>query len=263
MSYAFQVHGLFDDLDEIHLDYSNTQHDNIGETSTLNDDPINPAPSPQYRTAWFAPAASPLAASLGAPQATRFCSGPKFNPASPPAPMARVYTLLSSDAIDWNGDLAPNAANLQQDVNFDSTPNALFNGFNDWTAIRLDQMGAGRRVAHFQTGADNVIGDGAPNAIDDGAQDTDGDGAPDTNGDGASDTNGDGASDTNGDGATDTNGDGYPTPWTMELRTTSATHRNWKSKPREEWERARPSRSRLASSATRVAWHRRILTRRS
>ena len=59
MSYAFQVHGLFDDLDEIHLDYSNTQHDNIGETSTLNDDPINPPPSPQYRTAWFAPAASP------------------------------------------------------------------------------------------------------------------------------------------------------------------------------------------------------------
>jgi hypothetical protein len=212
MSYAFQVHGLFDDLDAIHLDYSTTQEDQIGETGALNDAPINPLPSPLYRPVWYAPADSALAGSLGVTPATRYCSGAKFNPASPPSPtMARVYTLFAGDVIDWNGDgnLA-GSANPQQDVNFDATANAAFFGFNDWASIRLDQVGAGRRIAKFQSGSSNLIGDGAPNTLEDGAADTDGDGAPNTLEDGAADTDGDGAPNTLADGAADTDGDGVP-----------------------------------------------------
>ena len=47
---------------------------------------------------------SALATSLGVSQATRFCSGVKFDPASPPASMARVYALTAGASIDWNGD---------------------------------------------------------------------------------------------------------------------------------------------------------------
>src|SRR5262249_15634976 len=35
MSYTFQVHGLFLDDDSIHLDYSGTVHDSVGETLFL------------------------------------------------------------------------------------------------------------------------------------------------------------------------------------------------------------------------------------
>jgi len=146
MSYLFQVHGLFDDDDTIHLDYSGAQHGNINEGTTLFDGVLSPPAS--YQPAWFAPAGSQLALNLGVSPATRFCSGEKFDPAAPPAPMARVYAATKSSPIDWDGDLLTGSgevALLNQDVNFDSTLNSapnLLNGFNDWANIRLDQIGA-------------------------------------------------------------------------------------------------------------------------
>ena len=52
--------------------------------------------------------------------------------------MARVYTDTSADYIDWNGDLALNAALPQQDVNFDGNEHE-----SDVHGIqRLDQSAA-------------------------------------------------------------------------------------------------------------------------
>ena len=102
MSYLFQVHGLFDDDDDvIRLDYSGAQQGNIDEGTTLFDGVLSPAPS--YQPAWFAPAGSQLALTLGVSPATRFCSGEKFDPAAPPAPMARVYAASNSfaDRLGW------------------------------------------------------------------------------------------------------------------------------------------------------------------
>ena len=144
MSYLFQVHGLFDANDEVHVDFSGTAHSGINEASTLTDAALSP--SAAYLPAWFAPAGSALALQLGSPQATRFCSGTKFNPAAPPAPMARVYTATPTDAIDWKGDLLTNTGLASQDVNFDNKltgPPKQFNGFNDWGNLRLNQVGAG------------------------------------------------------------------------------------------------------------------------
>jgi Bacterial Ig domain len=146
MSYLFQVHGLFDDNDEIHLDYSGTVHDAINEQATLSDAPLFPTSS--YQPAWFAPAGSALALSLGVSPATRFCSGGRFDPLAPPASTARVHAASASAPIDWNGDTLSNSVPFQ-DGNFDNTltgPPRQLNGFDDWASIRLDQIGAGRDV---------------------------------------------------------------------------------------------------------------------
>src|SRR4029077_8393563 len=65
MSYLFQVIGLFDNTDNIHLDYSDrdyagTAFSSLNETAPLSDVvPPEPALAPSlYIPAWFAPAAS-------------------------------------------------------------------------------------------------------------------------------------------------------------------------------------------------------------
>ena len=159
MSYLFQVHGLFDDDDNIHFDLSGLQQSAIAETSVLSDAPLAAGPAPGYRAAWYAPATSALAAQLGASAATRFCNGLKFDPASPAPSMARVFASTAGASIDWNGDGILGTAN-PQDVNFDGNLGAL-NGFDDLAHLRLDQIGAGRQTMKFQDGdvADYGSGD--------------------------------------------------------------------------------------------------------
>ena len=140
MSYLFQVHGLFNAADQIQLDYSTAQHAALDETGTLNDMPLSPTAA--YIPSWFAPAGSALATSQAATAATRYCSGDKFNAASPPASMARVDAPSPSASIDWNGDGVVNAT-FGQDVNFDgATPGTTLTGFNDWSKVLWDQIGA-------------------------------------------------------------------------------------------------------------------------
>jgi hypothetical protein len=152
MSYLFQVHGLYDDNDEIHLDFSGTAHDNIGEASSPSDLALDPLPTPLYRTAWFAPAKSALANSLGASAARRYCNGGLFDANAPAPLMARVSNDFSADPIDWNGDGIINAADRAQDVNFDNALSTTLFGYDDWANIRLDQISAGRNAVKFQGG---------------------------------------------------------------------------------------------------------------
>ena len=58
--------------------------------------------------------------------------------------MARVYTTLSADPIDWNGDGITTPRVAQQDVNFDGALSDTLFGFNDWANLRLNQISAGR-----------------------------------------------------------------------------------------------------------------------
>jgi hypothetical protein len=153
MSYLYQMHGMYDGDDNIHLDYSSVKQDDITESTTPGD--LALSPTTIYRPAWFAPAGSALATNLGVPAATRYCSGPKWDPNSPPASMARVYTSLSGNAIDWNGDGVVNAALSQQDVNFDGKLSNTLHGFNEWEHLRLDQIGAGRRMDVFRSPSGN------------------------------------------------------------------------------------------------------------
>ena len=167
MSYMFQVHGLFNDADVINLNYSGPASANLNETATLNDGLSAVGP---YRYAWFTPAGSALAAQQGVAAATRFCSGDKFDPASPPASMARVVAASTTSVTpapgiacttDWNGDLTCNNA-LSPDVNFDGTLTASLKGYDDWSRAltRLNQIGAGRRVGKIGLGDFDLLGSG-------------------------------------------------------------------------------------------------------
>ena len=174
MSYLFQVHGLFDDSDGIHLDYSGTAVDPLNESVSLADGPLSPLPP--YRSAWYAPASSPLAIGLGVPAAGRYCSGRAFAP-NPNPLMARVYTSAVAAPVDWDGNPLTSASG-PQDVNLDGTLSATLNGFSDWDNIRLNQLASGRKVVKYQveladgTGYADTIDYGSADTIDFGSADT-------------------------------------------------------------------------------------------
>ena len=86
----------------------------------------------------------------------KFCNGLKF-PEGTPA-MVRVDGEVAT-RIDWNADGDTNDAGLNQDVNFDGEPDSqpggpttTLTGFNDWAAIRLNQVGSRRNFAGFSIG---------------------------------------------------------------------------------------------------------------
>ena len=148
MSYSVQAIGLLDNSGNAYFDYSGERHADINENALLNG-ALTPGTN-LYRPAWFVPLVevspggplfNPLAASQGAPPATRFCSGQRFDPSAPPQPRARVEANLISDAIEWDGDVQADITS--SDVNFDGALTTL-KGFNDWANLRLDQIGGGR-----------------------------------------------------------------------------------------------------------------------
>ncbi len=190
MSYLFQVFGLVDPNFEVHLDYSGAVHnafDSPVNENSLIDGALNP--TPPYRPTWFAPATSSLASILGvaAYPATKFCNAVKFGSA-PPAPlMVRVWApALSSTTFDWdvpfdwNGD-GVDPTTVSSNVNFDGvfggaqvTSSALY-GFDDVAHLRLDQIGAGRRIVQFSPGhTGDVSADGGDVSADGGDVSADG-----------------------------------------------------------------------------------------
>lgn len=170
MSYLFQVHGLFDTAGGLHFDYSEQAENNLDETF-LTDGVLTPVPT--FLPAWFAPANSKLAQSLGASAATRFCNGASFSN-TPPASMARVFDQPGgTTSIDWNGDGVLNSA-TNQNVNFDGTTAGVgiittpLKGFNDWANVRLDQIGGGRTEMLI---ANDFLGSGSGDFLDFGSGD--------------------------------------------------------------------------------------------
>jgi hypothetical protein len=159
MSYLFQMHGLFDLFGNVNIDYSRKPHGALNETGLADGALTSPDGSTaDYRPAWFAPADSPLAIWLGASPAKRYCSGARFEDVGAPAqPMARVQTLDDQDwTIDWDGD-ANTLTAQNQDVNFDSDNGQVLAGHDDWSNMRLDQIGASRNAMLVAAGSGNEL----------------------------------------------------------------------------------------------------------
>jgi hypothetical protein len=163
MSYLFQVHGLMDTDGGLHLDYSSSAQNALNETG-LNDGPLGPSAAP-YLPTWYAPSGSPLAQSIGGSPASRFCNGAPFDPAAPPASMTRVRAFSTDASVDWDGDSATGTAS-NQNVNFDGNANgqgiftSALNGFDDWSNIRLDQIGGGRHEKKYSDGNFSTLASG-------------------------------------------------------------------------------------------------------
>lgn len=167
MSYLFQVHGLFDDSGKIHLDYSRTAHYPLNETS-LTDSTLFPEAG--FRPVWFTPAESPLASTLGASAAKRYCNGVAFDSGAPPSPaLARVQAANTSSVIDWDGDSATFGG--AADVNFDGVLNEVLHGHDDWANVRLDQIRAGRTVRIFTSASGDLLDFGSGDLLDFGSGD--------------------------------------------------------------------------------------------
>ena len=159
MNYMFQLGGLVDAGGVPHLGYSGTDYLDLVETG-LSETYSVPGP---FRTSWFAPWST---GNAGTP-AKRFCNGLKF-PDGTPA-MVRIDGTPGSP-IDWNADGDTNDAGVSQDVNFDGEPDAepggpttTLTGFNDWAALRLNQVGTRRNFAGLSIGPLGVqlLGDGS------------------------------------------------------------------------------------------------------
>jgi hypothetical protein len=159
MNYSFVANGLRDDAGVAHFDYSSDTYSNVDEQSLSDGTPASPL---RFHTAWYVPFNSPLALTLGATKAKRFCTGaPLPNPL--PAgwtDMARVEALQTADTIDWNGD-GIISSTAPQDVNFDgtlSTGGTSLRGFNDWANLRLDQIGGATNAWGLSQGALRLSG---------------------------------------------------------------------------------------------------------
>ena len=157
MNYLFQHGGLRDNDGVGHLDYSRASLPALDENAIVDGTFGYP-----YRAAWFTPIVTgSLGATLGIPASTRFCNGASLPNPLPAGwvPMGRIESASIASAIDWNGDgfLGGSSA---QDVNFDGPASpASLNGFNDWAAIRLDQVGSRRNMAGFSLGMDFTSND--------------------------------------------------------------------------------------------------------
>ena len=179
MSYLFQIHGLVDLAGNARIDFSRGVYGDTGlfgapprlNEATLNDRflllPDSSLTTP-LRTAWFVPVVAPtfdqnnnqltpgnLAYTLGVQPANRYCTGAKISGDNPG--MGRVdgpglsATPTTTSLIDY--DLNVNTPTATQDVNFDGPNGAtVYQGYNDWANLRLNQIGGGKSPAGFSLG---------------------------------------------------------------------------------------------------------------
>jgi len=159
MNYMFQLGGLVDAEGVPHLGYSAAAYLDLDETGLVETYSVPGS----FRTSWYAPWST---GDAGTP-AKRFCNGLKF-PEGTPA-MARVDGSVGAP-IDWNADGDTDDSGISQDVNFDGEPDTepggpstTLTGFNDWAALRLNQVGTRRNFAGFSIGPLGVqfLGDGS------------------------------------------------------------------------------------------------------
>src|SRR5215472_5217938 len=149
MSYLFQVRGFPDGG----IDYSGQTLAQLDETKL--DESVGIGLNAAHLTRWYAP---PNAIDLQVGHlATVHCDG---TPKGPNETAVRLDgTVPPAPNIDWNNNLVvPDAIEpvAWQDVNFNgstsNSPDAPFNGFNDWANVDLLQIGARENALGFSGG---------------------------------------------------------------------------------------------------------------
>lgn len=150
MNYLYQLRGLLDDGGTPHLDFSRDLLSPAVDEAALADGSHSYLP---YRLGWYAPLGGSYLAGRGTAARTH-CDGSALltdaNGAPLEVPMVRIDARTAAAPIDWNadGDGADSAPFLQ-DVNFNGRLDGGLTplvGADDWSALRLDQLGARRNV---------------------------------------------------------------------------------------------------------------------
>jgi hypothetical protein len=167
MNYLFQVRGFPDGG----IDFSVQTLPSLSETALSEQNGIGldintglPAP---HSTRWYAPA-NTLNAQVGQ-FAQSHCDGTPLNTDASgkvtDPPTVRVDGSTFSAPIDWNNDNSIEAGvNSTQDVNFNgstaTSPDAPFQGFNDWQHADLTQLAARTGAFEFSAGGGLLRGSG-------------------------------------------------------------------------------------------------------
>jgi len=138
MNYLYQLRGLPDNFGKPHLNFSSgsvgTQIDEAG----LTDGVINNVP---YRLGWYAKLADSYLAGK-ASAAARHCDGSAVLPGES---FVRIDARTSTGVIDWNANGAVDT-NFALDVNFNGRTNTAMLDKDDWSNLRLNQIGARRNI---------------------------------------------------------------------------------------------------------------------
>lgn len=157
MSYLFQVRGFPDGG----IDYSGQtlqplDETRLNESNGLGSDVLTGLGA-AHLTRWYAPP-NTLDTKVGR-FATLHCDGTPIGPNEPHS--VRIDgSLPPAPMLDWNNNLiVPDAIEpvVWQDVSFDgatiNSPDAPYQGFNDWTNVDLLQIGARENALGFSAGA--------------------------------------------------------------------------------------------------------------
>jgi hypothetical protein len=157
MSYLYQAAGLRRNSGPAEVDLSRTVN-GLSNGQILESNVFDGlfTPAPQYRAGWYALLApGTLGVTTGLEASKKHCDGtilqdgePGTVPGEPG--MARLNASTVSSLIDWRGDAGTTTSGAQ-DVNFDGIQGTL-DGFDDWSAIKLNQVGAGRNMAGMSIG---------------------------------------------------------------------------------------------------------------
>jgi hypothetical protein len=162
-NYLYQAAGLRGDDGVPLIGLSGTAHGlsllpdgrGVVDEADLDDGALTPAS--EFRAGWYALLApGTLGATLGLTAAKRHCDGTELldgEPGTVPGEpgMGRLDAAVAAALIDWAGDTGVTTAGFTQDVNFDGKLTPL-TGFDDWSYLRLNQVGAGHNMAGISQG---------------------------------------------------------------------------------------------------------------
>jgi hypothetical protein len=161
MNYLFQVRGFADNdsISNYGFDYSAQSLPLLDETALDESAGIGPA---QHLTRWYSTPNAldvKLQNQTGGRYATAHCDGTPQLPTEPPE--VRV-DATPGGPLDWNNDLIlPDSVTSALDINHNGiVGDAPFTGFNDWSAISLQQIGARSGAFGFSQGGGLKSGGG-------------------------------------------------------------------------------------------------------
>jgi hypothetical protein len=144
MNYLFQLRLLITPTGQKEINYSTQALNPLDELALAETNGIG-SPNPEYLTAWYQPYANVGTA------ATRHCDA---SPITGGSQMIRVDQTITQTTpfgggIDWNGNGPIENGTVAGDINYNGVSNtgtASLAGHNDWSAIRLNQVGARRNI---------------------------------------------------------------------------------------------------------------------